>query len=42
VFTPEPGVIANESPHHVDARGILKHFEIHATRAKQILLADKR
>ena len=35
-------MIANESPHQVDARGILKHVDDDTTRAKEILLADKR
>ena len=42
VFTPQPGVIANEPPHQVDARRILKHVEGDAARAQQNLLADKR
>ena len=35
-------LVANESAHQVDACRILKHFEGDATRAKQLLLADKR
>src|ERR1051326_3328850 len=33
IFIPQLGILGNEFAHHLDAGGVLQHFDLHALRA---------